>query len=454
MKYNQPYGISDPDAAYINGDPSISRAGSIPPAASIEFPQREIVNLITDTGLIIPANTDLHQLAKAVQTGQLNYKPDTGLANFYAATLIPNPGTYFDGLTVVLKIKNTNTGPAVLNLNGIGNAPVVRSDGTDVSAGDLRQGAMACFVFDSTRAQFQIVWAASVAIGPPGPPGPPGEPGQEGQGGGGWTWLKAPLHLYVNGATGNDSYDGTVAVYTDGTHGPFKTLQRASDETRKYNLNNYGITVHIAGPYTYARFIGWTANGAGAILWQGDTVNTPPNVVVATDGVGGTAIIGGGGAQYDGLRIRAAVPGLDTNGWPGWGIYSGGPSTILYRIWFDDCTGGMIAASEVFCGIIGPIYVNGSGPYFASTDGGRVGLNSAVHPLISFSGVCNFSNAFYLGNNLGRFAGIWGTMTNAGIVTGKKFHIQGNSIVDVWGSGINYLPGNLPGTLLYGGQYY
>src|SRR5262245_1985071 len=116
MKYNQPYGISDPNAPYINGDPSIGRAGSIPPAASIEFPQREIVNLITDAGIPTPPdNADLHQLGKAVQSGQLNYKDDEGLANFYAATMVPNPGTYFGGLTVVMKIANSNTGPAMLN---------------------------------------------------------------------------------------------------------------------------------------------------------------------------------------------------------------------------------------------------------------------------------------------------------------------------------------------------
>ena len=41
MKYNQPYGITDPEAPYINGDPSIGRQGSIIPAAAVEFPQRE-----------------------------------------------------------------------------------------------------------------------------------------------------------------------------------------------------------------------------------------------------------------------------------------------------------------------------------------------------------------------------------------------------------------------------
>ena len=38
MQYNQPYGISDPNAAYINGNPTTGTMGSIPPAASIEYP--------------------------------------------------------------------------------------------------------------------------------------------------------------------------------------------------------------------------------------------------------------------------------------------------------------------------------------------------------------------------------------------------------------------------------
>ena len=61
MKYKQPYGVSDPNAAYINGNPSTGTMGSIPPAASIENPQREIVNFINDSGLT-PTDADLHQL--------------------------------------------------------------------------------------------------------------------------------------------------------------------------------------------------------------------------------------------------------------------------------------------------------------------------------------------------------------------------------------------------------
>ena len=46
MQYNQPFGISDPNASYINGNPSTGTMGSIPPALAIEHDQREIVRVI------------------------------------------------------------------------------------------------------------------------------------------------------------------------------------------------------------------------------------------------------------------------------------------------------------------------------------------------------------------------------------------------------------------------
>lgn len=77
MKYNQPFGIGDPDAAYINGNPATGTMGSIPPASSIEYDQREIVAVIqyaADNGFVDhlnvlcadPDNADLQQLLKAI----------------------------------------------------------------------------------------------------------------------------------------------------------------------------------------------------------------------------------------------------------------------------------------------------------------------------------------------------------------------------------------------------
>ena len=58
MKYVQPYGISDPEAPYINGDPSQARMGSIPPAEAFEHPMRELVAVI-DYSKLVPNGDDL-----------------------------------------------------------------------------------------------------------------------------------------------------------------------------------------------------------------------------------------------------------------------------------------------------------------------------------------------------------------------------------------------------------
>jgi phage-related tail fiber protein len=66
MKYQQPYGESDPDASYTNGDIGAGILGSIPPAAAIEHPQREIIAVIEAAG-ITPSEGDLEQLLAAIQ---------------------------------------------------------------------------------------------------------------------------------------------------------------------------------------------------------------------------------------------------------------------------------------------------------------------------------------------------------------------------------------------------
>ncbi|MDP1628868.1 hypothetical protein [Parvibaculum sp.] len=67
MQYIPPINgdTEDPDRPYINADPALSIQGSIPPAAAIEHPQRELMALIDEAGLD-PDPEDLTQVAQAV----------------------------------------------------------------------------------------------------------------------------------------------------------------------------------------------------------------------------------------------------------------------------------------------------------------------------------------------------------------------------------------------------
>ena len=165
MQYVQPYGISDPDAPYINGDPSIARQGSIPPAAAFEHPMRELVHIITDS-LITPDSGDLEQCAKGMRSQRMNYVEDTGSVNTLSVALSPPLGFYSIGLPIRVKVANTCTGPSTIDA-GAGRVPIRRPDGSDTASGDLVAFGLAELVYDGTVFQMINFHGSTLPSGPP-----------------------------------------------------------------------------------------------------------------------------------------------------------------------------------------------------------------------------------------------------------------------------------------------
>lgn len=149
MKYNQPYGVTDPDAAYVNGNPSIGRAGSIPPAAAFEYPQREIVQAIIDAGLE-PTNDDLTQLSQAIkQFGRVFWGVDTGTANAVVADLTPEVTEYAQPfLAVVKKIATANSGAMTATFNGVGSRALKDHLGSDFGSAAVPASALLLISYD------------------------------------------------------------------------------------------------------------------------------------------------------------------------------------------------------------------------------------------------------------------------------------------------------------------
>lgn len=152
MKYVQPYGISNPDAPYINGDPSIGRMGSIPPAEAFEHPMREIVGVIVHSD-IAPSGTDLLQLAKGVRSQSLNYTEDVGSTNAMVVAADPPLTSYTKGLPLRVKVLHTNTSSTVTLNAGAGPATVVKMDGGSPSPSELPAGGIIEVTWDGTRWQ-------------------------------------------------------------------------------------------------------------------------------------------------------------------------------------------------------------------------------------------------------------------------------------------------------------
>lgn len=85
MKYNPPYGSTDPNAAYVDRNTPGAIAGSRVPAPAIEHPQREIMAVIANAGLD-PSSEDLTQLLKAIQNMISAATGGSGDANYVLMT--------------------------------------------------------------------------------------------------------------------------------------------------------------------------------------------------------------------------------------------------------------------------------------------------------------------------------------------------------------------------------
>jgi len=154
MKYEQPYGITDTDASYINGNPLTGQKGSIPPAAAIENPQREIVAVI-DSSDFTPTDNDLMQLLRSVRRQRLNFAIDTGAQNSLVVTLDPPLEDYHQGFPLRVLAAYDNTGATQINVNGLGLRNIKRSDGSALQSGDIKAGMIANLVDTGTVYQLQ-----------------------------------------------------------------------------------------------------------------------------------------------------------------------------------------------------------------------------------------------------------------------------------------------------------
>jgi parallel beta-helix repeat protein len=113
----------------------------------------------------------------------------------------------------------------------------------------------------------------------------------------------AAATLYVNGTSGNDTYDGTSPTWVSGTIGPKKTIQNASN-----SVDTSGTVNVASGTYNEHITIGKSLNLIGAnpvnTIIDGTnngrplTINAPINVIIANFTIRNGASTDFGGAIY------------------------------------------------------------------------------------------------------------------------------------------------------------
>jgi hypothetical protein len=436
LKYNQPFGAPGANDPYINGNPSTGTMGSIPPAASIEFPQRELVNLIAACGLT-PDNADLYQLARSIQSGKVVYGVDTGSATAYAIALNPPLLAYTDGLAIWVLPGNANTGPATFNVNGLGARNIVRRGGAPLAAGDMPQGYKSLLTYNALHSNFELYGVNFSA------------------GAGFLPILTANTTLYVNGSTGDDSlYDGTTAAIS-GPHGPFKTITRAMQETFKYGPSLYTMTINIAAG-SYAEMVQTPQVRGPSIILQGAGSG---NTFITGQANNHTVLCGYGNFMVIHDLCASCTVGSDPTSI--FASYNGAyletdrtaSGTSVGRVFFCDAGARLSVGNHTFNASSNCLYgisAQGGGSIMLALMGGNIQVT------YTFGGTVNmgaFASAQYDGIVYCAQPPKQSLFANTGFMTGAKYSVAGNGVIASSGNGPSFFPGTTPGAASTGGQY-
>lgn len=118
-------------------------------------------NMASDSATAIPTQ----QSVKAyVDEKVKSYAADAGSTDSYAITLSPAPAAYSDGMKVVFKANTANTGPATLDVNGLGAKTIKKLHDQDLADGDIESGQIVTLVYDGTYFQVQSQTSSAAAV--------------------------------------------------------------------------------------------------------------------------------------------------------------------------------------------------------------------------------------------------------------------------------------------------
>ncbi|MCP4564072.1 MAG: hypothetical protein GY873_30070 [Bosea sp.] len=140
MKRWEPILYPGPGGLHRNFNQGTGERGSRPDGVGYQQILDELTALTTLSGFPQSAS-DSSQVAKAVQSGALNYAVTTGTANAWVVATALDVPAYGAGRLLWIKAPATNTSAVVnANVSGLGDRRVKKADGTDPAPGDLVGG--------------------------------------------------------------------------------------------------------------------------------------------------------------------------------------------------------------------------------------------------------------------------------------------------------------------------
>ncbi|WP_418132487.1 hypothetical protein ABL849_17265 [Variovorax sp. 375MFSha3.1] len=112
--------------------------------------------LVEASGLPID-NADWAQLVHAFRTNGLIYAVGAGAANVQTVSYTPGLKALVDGMVLWFKAGATNTGPATLNVNGLGAKAVVGAGHAPLQGGEISLGGKCLVLWNSALDSFVLV---------------------------------------------------------------------------------------------------------------------------------------------------------------------------------------------------------------------------------------------------------------------------------------------------------
>lgn len=93
----------------------------------------------------------------AINSGTICYAVDsTGSANAYIVSMPKTATSYVDGMLVVFRSANTNTGASTINVDSLGVKTIKRQNGDDLSAGDIVANVPVSMRYSSATGYFHV----------------------------------------------------------------------------------------------------------------------------------------------------------------------------------------------------------------------------------------------------------------------------------------------------------
>lgn len=230
--------------------------------------------------------------------------------------------------------------------------------------------------------------------------------------------------IYYVRSDGNDSNTGLV----NNSGGAFLTLNRARDVVATLDGNGYTVTITLGTSLTgtlnlnkgFAGVAGLVVD-AGANTLTGSIVVTVPMSVTVQNGT----------------YLNTADHALTANG-AGSTITVGSSVTLgtsTGQRHFNAVNNGKISISSNYT-------VSGAAAYHYFVQLGGIIENSGV--TVTVSGTPAFATAFAYADTTGIISSFPGSYSGA--ATGKRYDAQSGGIINVFGSGASFFPGNVAGT--------